>query len=239
MEKATQQLAPPSTPKGWLTDKTLEGPAKLWRTVTFNSPLVGAAILGGTTALAGWHLSPWIDRIISPKFSEDDQQASDDQQSWEYMSSEERRDKRKTNAIWGGLLGTMAALAPVVTTKKPYLGLLSYGPMHKNNNMWGAIPIGAGMDMINNNHELSDAAKLSSLALLGSFNAPPTATVTGNDLIGQAIGTGISAAKGAAVGFMTAKALGLSNPGSTAILGAVTNTLGLGPALAGSLIFGH
>lgn len=232
---ANIRLAPPPSKDGFLTNTTLEGPTNFWRTITLNSPLIGAALLAGGGALAGWHLTPVIDRVISPSFSDENNSGSE----WDYMSDRERREKRKTNAIWGGLLGGMAALAPVVSPDAPYWGLWKYGPMHKQTSMWNSIPIGAGIDMINNNKELSDAAKLNSLALLSSFNAPPTATVTGNDLVGQAIGTGISAAEGAAVGFLTAKVLGLSNPSSTAILGAVTNTLGVGPALAGSLIFGH
>jgi len=103
----------------------------------------------------------------------------------------------------------------------------------------GALPLDQCKDLINHNPMLEPYVKGQALALLDSFNAPPTQPINGGNLIGQAIATGQSAATGLAVGWLTAKALGLPNPKSTAILGAVANTLGPWSAVATSLALGR
>lgn len=237
------KLAPPPYTKGFLGDATLRKPAKLWRGLTLGSPLVGAALIGGGLAAAGWYGAPWIQRVLAPKFGIDP-----DEYGWEDQSVAEQRAARKNSAWLLGGLGALAALAPYASWDAPGFGMLKYAPMgtpakapmQKRESLgWSSLPINGAMNMILNNQEMSDRTKMNSLALLASFNAPPTTQITGNDLIGQAVGTGLSAATGAAVGFVTAKALGLPNPSSTAILGAVANTLGPVPALAGSLLLGH
>ena len=85
--------------------------------------------------------------------------------------------------------------------------------------------------MIIHNHDLAPEMKENALSLLGSIDTTGNDTITGGQLVGQAIATGKSAAAGAAVGFLTAKALGLPTPRSAAIVGAVSNTLGPGLGL--------
>lgn len=213
-------------------DFTLRTPVKIFRNLTFNSPLVGAGALGLLAGGIGYKLAPYIDRILSPKFG-----------GGRYYDdlSEDQRKKRKL--LWGtgaGLLTAMGFLSTQYTPDRPWNGMKTYAPM--------TIPKHASFDglrlddcsrLIMSNDDLTREQKENSLRLLNSFDAPPQTVVTGNNLVGQAIGSGITAATGAAVGFLTAKALGLPNPRSTAILGAVGSTLGVGPALTLSTVFGQ
>ena len=217
---------------GWMSH-TLYRPINWFRKATFNKPWVGAGLIALLSGALGYKYGPYIDRLLSPRlgFNSD------------YDLDEGPSTARKV--AWGtgtGVLAGLSFLGAHYDPNRKYYGLHEYAPMRMNKTAslsnYG-LPIETSERMIWNNHELSPEQKGNALTLLHSFDAPPQTQITGNSLVGQAIATGLSAAKGAAVGFMTAKALGLPNPQSTAILGAMSNTLGLLPAMATSTIFGH
>ena len=235
------ELVNPAVPEyeptgGWLP-KNIKPVVKGFRTVTLGSPLVGALATAALAGVAGWHGGPLLDRILSPKFGGSSNDYYDD----EYT----RRARRKTWAWAAAALGGLAFLGSQFSLKRPGYGLLKYHPMEdekplqKTGSMYDGIPLGQATDYIQNNPYLSPDMRYNSLALLNSFGPQPNMQITGNDLVGQAIGTGLSAAAGAAVGYLTANVLGLPNPTSTAILGAINNTLGPSAALTTSMVFGH
>ena len=213
-------------------DFTLERPVKTFRNLTFNSPLVGAGALGLLAGTLGYHYGDTIDRLLSPKFG-----------GGRYDDEWDEDHRRKRKMFWGtnaGLLTALGFLATQYSPDRPWYGMKSYAPMDlKKQASFEGLSIADSSLLIHQNPLLTPQQKETSLALLQSFNAPPQTVITGTDLVGQAIGTGIDAAAGAAIGFITAKVLGLPNPKSTAILGAVNNTLGLGPALTLSTVFGQ
>ena len=243
-------IPPPKQNPGYL-NFTLRPVTKAWRTATFNSPLVGAAVLGGGLGLLGYHYAPklskFVNRITSPLFG-GGQQEEDDQDDMPWSKA----DRRSFGLTLGGL-GALGVLAGAFSTSSPGFGLLQYNPMSKTSssnyitknplyktaNVLDSISLKDAADLIKSDPNLGLGTKLDSLALLNSFSTPPTTQITGGDIVGQAIATGKDAMVGGALGFVTAKALGLRNPSSTAILGAVANTLGIMPALGTSLIFGH
>ena len=253
-QTATTKAQPSS---GWL-NQNLGGLNKGFRTITANSPIAGVGLTGLGLGALGYYAAPWLDRKMKRLFSPamGGQQAQEEDDEYDYRSPEEIADSRKF-WMWGlGGTGALLAAAMNYDASKPWYGFKSYTPMTttpstttptppSNNQMtttarpatggmqhtasaWNDMTLGQGMTLLEQNHDLTPEMRMQSMMLLNSFNAPPSATVTGNDLVGQAIATGQSAATGLAVGYITARALGLPNPKSTAILGAVTNTLGYG-----------
>ena len=208
-------------------------PIRLARALTLNSPLVGAAAIAGGLGLIGHRFGPEIDRLLSPMFGGKKSRRSE--------SEEEINERRR---MWGYTLagiGGLGFLSTQFSTKAPGYGLLSYRPMGKeaSRSMYNTLSIQDSRDLILGSRDLSFDAKQNALSLLRTFDAPPTTHIGGGDVIGQAVATGISGMKGAAIGFITAKAPGLPNPSSTAILGAVANIAGVKPAMATSVIFGN
>lgn len=248
-----QTALPPKPTKGWL-DFNLGPLTKAFRYASGGStedgkgiagaPIIGTGLVGLGLGALGYHVGPWLDRImrrvVSPKFRG---QADDED---DYEDPETIRDSRR---FWAGLLGGGGALLTAglnFNTKRPWYGFKYYSPMYKPASAlpkkaaaWDDMTIGQGMQLLHENNSLSPEMKLQSMQLLNSFNAPPNTPINGGTLVGQAIATGQSAMAGAAVGYLTASVLGLPNPTSTAILGAVANTLGPSSALAASMVFGH
>lgn len=209
----------------------LERPVKIFRKATFNSPLVGAAALGLLVGGLGYHYGPTLDRLLSPKFG-----------GGNFYDGYSDEDITRRKRFWGtgaGLLTALGFLATQYDARKPWAGFKEYAPMdlHKHANL-PSLSIDDSTRLILQDNALDQSQKEVAISLLRSFDMPPKTQITGNDLVGQAISTGLSAATGAAVGFLTANALGLPNPKSTAILGAVANTAGGLPALTLSTIFG-
>lgn len=218
--------------EGWAPG-SLKWLTKGVRIASLGSPLIGAAELGALGWWLGNKYGHKIQRLVSPKSFSGDPDLDP-----EYDTPEERKDRNKAWG-WGlGGLGALAFLAANYRPNEPGNGLLVYNPMTKEASL-PALTLDDSRAMIMSNPGLDPAQRAMSMGLLNTFNAPPTTPITGTDLVGQAIDTGMSAAFGAAVGYLTANALGLPNPRSTAILGAVTNTMGVRPALALSAIFGR
>lgn len=223
---------------GGVTNFNLGELNKALRTVSLGSPVVQSLLLGGGLGLAGYYGGPWLTkqlvRLTSPRFANRIDELD------QYTTKEDLAEQRKMWGWLGVLGGTALGLGVHFSPNAPGYGLLQFAPMQKTTSAgWDAIPLYQGLQLINDNPGLSPEMKLQASTLLTSFNAPPTATVTGNDLVGQAIATGQSAVTGLAVGYLTAHALGLPNPSSTAILGAVANTLGPKSALIASTVFGR
>lgn len=238
---STDELVNPERPDleptgGWLP-RNLKPLVKGFRRVTFNSPIAGALATAALTGLAGYHAGPMIDRILSPRFG----QMSD------YYDDEYTRQRRRKAWAWAAAaLGGLAFLSSQFSTKRPGYGLLQYHPMgdgiplqKTGSGPYDSLTLDQCSDLIMSNPNLTPTMRMNAMSLLNSFNAPPSTPVSGGSLVGQAIGTGLSAASGAAVGYLTASVLGLPNPSSTAILGAVQNTLGTPAALMASTVFGH
>ena len=222
-----------------------------WRAATLNQPLIGAVYTAAGLGALGSKFGPWLSRkftrLFSPVMSKEDEEALNTPD--ELKDPEDLRSEKRT---WAGVLAALGALGVIGLnwrSEQPGKGLFSYGPMDdppkgfqrtaSMPDLGGAFPLSQCLDMINNNDELQPYVKAQALNLLESFNVPPTQPISGGNLVGQAIATGQSAATGLAVGWLTAKALGLPNPKSTAILGAVANTLGPWSAVATSLAFGR
>jgi len=234
---------PEKKTKGWL-NFGLGGLNKAFRYATgggttegagiAGAPLIGVGLVGLGLGALGYHTGPWLERkirrMVSPKFGGDE----DD----DYETEEDREDARKFWMYGLGGAGALLTAALNADNTKPWYGFKHYPAMTKRANAWNDITLGQGMEMLSEAH-MDPTVKAQSMLLLHSFNAPPATPITGNDLVGQAIATGQSAAAGMAVGYLTASVLGLPNPKSTAILGAVANVLGPKSALASSVVFGH
>lgn len=249
-QQVPTNIPPPKQTEGWFPG-TLRPVTKTWRALTFNSPLVGAAVLGGGLGLLGYHFAPKLsklfNRITSPIFGG---KAEDENEEVPWSKSD-----RRDFGITLGSLGALGILAGSFSPDSPGYGVLQYDPMDKRESagenpihnplhkeavgLFDSISLGDAADLIKSDPNMDVGTKLDALSLLSSFDAPPTTQVNGGNIVGQAIATGKDAAFGGALGFLTAKAIGLPNPKSTAILGAISNTLGVMPALATSLIFGH
>jgi len=237
-------------------------PTLAWQVGTLGQPLIGAAYTAAALGFLGYKTAPWFTkqfaRLASPMLSEDEKR--------ELNTPDELKspaDVKKERRTWAGVLAALGALGVIGLNYRPNApdkGLFSYAPLEKaapappaekpappagipKTNSFpmapGMLPLGQCVDMINSNPNLEPYMKGQALTLLDSFNAPPMQPINGGNLVGQAIATGQSAATGLAVGWLTAKALGLPNPKSTAILGAVANTLGPWSAVATSLALGH
>ena len=235
-DKTPEQIgvAPgPERTEGWMP-KSLSWLTKGFRAISLGSPLVGAAEIGALGWWLGNKYGHKIQRLVSPKSFTGNPELDPD-----FDTEEERKDR---NNVWGWGLGILGPLAFLAANYHPGAwdkGMLTYHPMTKNASAFNSLSLDDSRAMIMSNPGLTDTQKMMSMGLLNTFNAQPAMPITGSTLVGQAIDTGISAATGAAVGYLTANALGLPNPRSTAILGAVTNTLGVRPALALSAIFGN
>jgi hypothetical protein len=231
----TEEGYPSNAPeKGWLQGKNLGWLTKGLRIASLGSPLVGAAEVGALGWWLGNKYGHKIQRLVSPKSFKGDPDVDPD-----YDTPEERKER---NSVWGwglGGLGALAFLAANYRTNAWDKGMLTYSPMSKESSGWDSLTLEDSKALIMSNPDLNYDQRMMSLSLLNTFNSSPTTPINGPTLVGQAIDTGLSAATGAAVGYLTANALGLPNPRSTAILGAVTNTLGVRPALTLSAIFGN
>ena len=229
--------------RGFL-DVGLGGLNRAFRAASFGSPIVGAALTAAGLGALGYAAGPWLTkglrRVMSPRLR---RLGMDDGEDTDAMF-EDPEVKQEARKRWGIALGGMAALATLglnLAPNAPWYGLKRYAPLRKteSGSSWNSMTIGEGMQLLQDTPNLSAEAKTQSMQLLGSFNKPLNTPITGGDVVGQAIATGRSAACGAAIGYLTANLLGLPNPSSTAILGAVANTLGPYPALVGSMVFGQ
>ena len=175
-----QYIPPPKQTEGWLPG-TLRPITKTWRTLTFNSPLVGAAVLGGGLGLLGYHFAPKLskvfNRITSPIFGDKDTEDDDNENSW---SKADRRDF----GITLGSLGALGILAGAFSPDSPGYGVLQYNPMEKQTNagdtkvhnplhkdasgLFDSISIADAADLVKADPNLSIGTKLDALSLLSS-----------------------------------------------------------------------
>ena len=209
------------------------------RTVSFNSPLVKMGLLGTAGYFGGRALAPWVTRILSPNVpgvtKDKNGKPVDTVDSWETMSDEEKEETKSTHGwIAAGLLAAPTLLFNL-NFKKPFWGLGQFPDKHleKNNSAWAinsqpfestpTLPVNYARDVIMSTPDLNPSTKATALGILDAF--PSNAQVSSPSIIDKAISTGIDAAKGGALGFVTAKALGLPNPMVTAGIFAGINTI--------------
>lgn len=206
------------------------------RAISFNSPLAKALILGGTGFIAAKKAAPVLSSILSPSLR------STDRTFYDMPKAEQ---KSLSNLLG---LTTAAALAlPTVVNNfdkdSPWFGLKQFPEkqsyndfmsslkkifLNKQSNGLGfnpydpmqAIPLSTAKDTILSHPTLTPMTKATSLGILNTF--PTNTQVTGKNIIDRAVSTGIDFLKGGAFGAITAYALGLPNPYSTA---AITGTL--------------
>ena len=200
------------------------------RAATFNSPLVKMGLLGALGYFGGRKLAPTITRVISPHIPGvmKDSQGNpiNTADSWSTMNEKDQNDLR--NTMGWGLAGLLAAptLLNNLNFKEPLWGLGQFSSKHleKNNSAWAippdpfaeapTLPVNYARDVIMSSPDLKTEVKATALGVLDAF--PANAQVTSSSIIDKAIETGWDAVKGGAVGFVTAKALGLPNPLVTA-----------------------
>ena len=217
---------------------TLSVPTKLWRVLSLNSPIVSSALAASALGLIGWYGAPLLKNKLNEWLG-----GRGKALQYDTMFEDNDKDLRRAAAVALGISGAAIPIAANFSSDDPGYGLFQYSPLQplkieKDASGLPTLSLGAASQLIHDNPKLAPEMKMNALGLLESFNAPQTAQISGGDLVGQAIATGRSAATGAAIGYTTASILGLDNPKSAAIFGAVANTLGLAPALASSLIFG-
>jgi hypothetical protein len=201
------------------------------RKLSFNKPWVKALFLGIPSYFVGKALTPKLVGLVSPAINK---ATGIDLNSFQYMSPD---DQKFIKRLVGGAFAT-AAMAPTVlhnidfSGNKRHFGLSDFSPktIEKNANFgmnpmqpafnpydpMQAIPLSTARESIMNNPGLTPMTKATSCAILNTF--PSNTAVTGKDVVDRAISTGISGATNFAFGALTAHALGLPNPYTTAAM---------------------
>ena len=109
----------------------------------------------------------------------------------------------------------------------PTMGMMPALPyMNAMNNpyMQPALPLGTAREMIAGNATMSPATRMGAMDVLNAMpNQDPAAPVTGSSIIDTAVKNGLSALGDAAIGYVTANALGLSNPAGIARMTGATS----------------
>jgi hypothetical protein len=230
--QSSSGLAAPNI-EGWFSGNF----AKLdnfMRKVSLNSPLIKMGILGTAGYFGGKAVAPWISRLLSPNIPRVTVDAYGNPvttvDSWETMDEESREiARRDAGLLLAGLL-TAPTLINNLHFGKPLAGLATfpYKGIEKNNSAWAipynpSMPVSYAKDVISDSNMLLPSVKATALSILDTF--PNNTQVDSPSIINKAIDTGIDALKGGALGFVTAKALGLPNPMVTAGIFAGINTI--------------
>ena len=239
--------------------KSLEKIDDFTRTVSLNSPLVRAGLIGAAGWLAGRYAAPTTFNALNKILP------------WSILPNIDKDEYGKPllndeDAKWAGgataaLLG-LASLIPHFDTKRPWFGLKTFRKkssddvlynykLCKKANMYGmpygalvtpnalpyvdaihnpymqpAIPLGTAREMIAGNNHINPITRMEAMNVLNAIpNQNPTTPVTNSSIVDAAIRNGLSAAGDAAIGYVTANALGLSNPGGIARMTGATSFL--------------
>lgn len=220
-------------------DFSLDGIDNFFRTISFNSPLVKMGILGVPAFFLGRKLAPAVTRLLSPNLSKLPDVAQEGLaglDSWEDMPEE---DQRFTANTIGGLTAAAFVLPTLINNfdqNRPWLGFKEFTPkkLEKTESGFGAvnynpfsnmptIPVQGAINYLQANPMMPPTIQNASINLLQAF--PTTANVSNTDIVNKAVSTGKDALAGGALGFVTAKALGLPNPWVTAGIFAGINSL--------------
>jgi hypothetical protein len=221
------------TPSKGLLGFNLDKIDNVVRTLSLNSPLLKMILLGTGSYYAGKALTPFAARLLSPKLFKS-------QGSYDDMYPEEQEELKKNIGLG---LAAMAVLPTAINnfdSKSPLFGYARFPEkesFHKFTNNWfkktssafnpfddmQAIPLSIAKDTIMNHSTLTPMTKATSLDILNTF--PENDSVTGKNVIDRAVSSGIDFIKGGAFGAITAHALGLPNPYSTALITGTLNTI--------------
>ena len=110
---------------------------------------------------------------------------------------------------------------------QPTMGMMPTLPyMNAMNNpyMQPALPLGTAREMIAGNTTMNPATRMGAMDVLNAMpNQDPSTPVTGSSIIDTAVKNGLSALGDAAIGYVTANALGLSNPAGIARMTGATS----------------
>lgn len=192
------------------------------RKISFNKPWVKALLLGVPAYFVGKSLTPKLVGLISPTINK---ATGIDLNSFNYMSPDDQKFiKRLVGAVSAAAVSAPTILHNIdFSGNKKYFGLNDFSPKaiekHANIDIWDpmqAIPLSTAKDSIMAHPNLTPLTKATSYQILNTF--PDSTNVTGKDIVDRAISTGISGATKFAFGALTARALGLPNPYTTAAM---------------------
>lgn len=219
-------------PNKGLFDTNLAALDDFIRAVSLNSPLIKMGLLGVPAYYAGKALAKPLTRMLSPQLDKlkgvkrDDMSAID---PWQYMSKEERE---STASTMGSLLAAMVTIPTLINNldfDKEWWGLKSFSPKDGIGKEGSALdyPIGMhdlfnpptintsqALGVIQTSPLLTQPTRTAAVDLINSL--PPGVRVNHQDIVNTAVEQGKDALYGGALGFVTAKALGLPNPLVTA-----------------------
>ena len=221
------------TPSKGLLDFNFDTLDNIIRTVSLNSPLLKMMLLGTGAYYAGKKLTPYATRLLSPKLTQG-------QRGYDDMYPEEQEALKKNIGIGAAALAVLPTLIHNFDTSKPLWGYAQFPEkesFHKFTKGWfqrtssafdpmdpmHAIPLSMAKDTIINHPALTPMTKATSLDILNTF--PTNDVVTGKSVIDRAVSSGVDFIKGGAFGAITAYALGLPNPYSTALITGTLNTI--------------
>lgn len=199
----------------------------LYRTVTLNSPLLGAAGIGVGGYFLGKAAYPLLHALLGPTANAVKNKFIPFAGGSDHIERPSDQDIRNAGYITAGL-GALLALVPHFNTNRPFFGLGSYMKKKSNAvpfiNSNNAIPLGMAREAIAGNTTLSPIARMEAMNVLNALpNQNQNAGVTTNALLNASINNGIAASKDAAVGYLTAHVLGLPNPAKNAISTGLTS----------------
>lgn len=196
------------------------------RTITVN-PLGKALLTGGALGLGAYAAAPALMRMYGATTG---QPMAD-----EYGNPMPMHPKdRLMFAAALGLSGAGGSAALSWDKNRSFGGLLRYQPkqvrpmLRKTESALSrsdVIPMSMAKEGILTNQNLSLEMKANALGLLNAIPATGNQPISGADIVSAAVSTGASAAAGAAIGFLTAAALGLPSPTKAAAITGIGNAL--------------
>lgn len=219
---STSGVAPKQSP---LKGLDLGKPLDVYKSMTFNSPIVQGAVNAGAGWLAGKYLTPLLMPVLSPKLLGG--------RSVQDMSQEEYDDLIKNMQTLGVIGGLGLTVGANYNASRPWYGfkkndrpsrpILSKTSSGVNDPF--SMSLGQARYDLEHNNNLNSSTKRQAITVLNAFNAPEETPITRKDIIRGAVNTGLSSAFNGAIGFVAANALGFPNPVNTGALVATVSAI--------------
>jgi hypothetical protein len=224
------------TPSKGLLNFNLDKADNILRLLSGNSPLIKMALLGTGAYFAGKAATPIIARLASPKLLPGDIGYDD-------MHPADQRYLKRNVGFTAAAIAALPTLIHNIDFKKKGWGLSqfpekdSYNQFKDNIFKWfnkqsnafnmmdpmQSIPLSMAKETIIGHSALTPMTKATSLSILNTF--PEHSQVDSKSIIDRAVSSGIDFMVGGAAGAVTAHALGLPNPYTTAIITGALNTI--------------
>lgn len=212
--------------KGFLSNLHLDSLDNAIRKITIN-PLGRSLLTGGALGLGAYAAAPMLARMYGATLGTRNVDA--------YGNEVPMHPKDRLMFAGAlGLLGFGGAAALSWDKNRSLGGLLRYQPkqmaplLRKEESMLtrsDVIPMSMAKEGILTNPNMSLEMKANALGLLNAIPATGNQPISGADIISAAVSTGASAATGAAIGFLTAAALGLPSPAKAATVTGIGSAL--------------